>query len=342
MKRKLQRNVLLASRSDLFVLKLRPKLTVLLAVVITILGSLIEVRAQRVEYVKGVLIPTNLKEGDRLKVGDLVATTSQGRIILAYSWATAQKDLRCEAYWIMNGGLRNKVPDLEKPPSTAGGAHPVNCGGTTPQAIREALSENATGISTIAFSGYPGKGPGDPTDIFGRSIIVRRPLESAIDQGISQLPRTFSGRVVSLNNSQFSLAGYGNETFVGQISNEAKVQGGESPHALVGTYVYVEYFKGNPNRVRTIMPTNNPQYYSFLGFHEEQSYSGDCANLKQGQVCLTFDDKFVWLIDDQKPTLNQSESRDGLTIQSAVSSAAQYLHISGTKFVNKVAFHDDQ
>jgi hypothetical protein len=317
------------------------KLTVVLGLVITIFGSLIEGRAQKVEYAKGVLIPANLKEGDRLKVGDPIVTTSGGRIILAYSWATAQNDYRCEAYWIMNGGLRHKVPDLAKP--STGGTHPTNCGGTTPDAKREALSEKAKGINIIAFSGYPGKGQGgDPTETFGRSAAVRRPLESAIDHGISQLPRSFSGRVVSLNDSQLSLAGEGKETFAGQISSETEVQGGESLKALIDMYVYVEYLAGTQNKVRMIVPTNNPDYYRLLGFHEEQPFSGDCAKLKQGQTCLTFEDGFVWLIDDQNPTLNPPESRNGLTIQSGLSSAAQYFHISRTRFVNKIAFQDDQ
>jgi len=317
-------------------------LTVLLVLAITVLCSSLEGRSQKVEYAKGVLIPANLKEGDRLKVGDRVATTSQGRIILVYSWTTAQKDYPCEAYWIMNGGLRHKVPDLQKTATTAGGTHPDNCGSTTPEAIKDAFSEKAKGISIIAFSGYPGKGNGDPTDIFRRGIDVRKPLEDAIYQGISHMPKSFSGRVVSLNDSQLSLAGEGKETFTGQISNETKLQGGESRQALVGTYVYVEYLSGDQNRIRLIMPTNKPDYYKLLGFYERQSYAGDCAKLKQGQTCLTFDDGFIWLIDDDKHTLNKSESRDGLTIQSGVSSAAQYLHISGTGFVNKVVFHDDQ
>jgi hypothetical protein len=243
----------------------------------------------------------------------------------------------------MNGGLRHKVPDLAKPPTSVDGTHPNNCGGTTPDAIKEALSEKAKGINIIAFSGYPGKGGGgDPNEIFGRSMAVRRPLESAIDSGISQLPRSFSGRVVSLNNSRLSLAGAGKETFVGKISGETKVQGGESLKTLIGMYVYVEYLAGDQNKVRMIVPTNKPANYMLLGFHEEQPFSGDCAKLKQGQACLTFEDGFVWLIDDQNATLNKSESRDGLTIQSGISSAAQYFHISGTRFVNKIAFQDDQ
>ena len=306
-----------------------------LVLVTSIGGFWSNVQAQRIEYVKGVLAPTHIKEGDMLKIGTPLTTSANGRIILAYAWKTIATDLPCETYWIMNGSLNAKVPNLDKP-ERGPGTHPTNCGGSTVDGIKEALSEKATGIHIVAFSGYPGKGVGDPTDMFRRSMPVLQPLERAIDQGIRGLPRSFSGKFTSLTGGRVSITDEAGNVFEGKTTNETQTRGGESLQAIVGAGVYVEYLTGTPHEIRKLIRTDSPQFYEYLGFHEEQSYSGDCSNLPAGKICLKFADGFVSLVDEQKQPLNESQSQYGLTIESFTSETSQYLHINGSRFVNKI------
>jgi hypothetical protein len=300
--------------------------------------------AQKVEYVKGLSSPDRVAEGQLLKVGQVVSTTAKGRIILAYAWRTKETDYSCEAYWILNGGLVKRVPDLQKSfqsKSTTSGGHINNCGNTTAAAVNEAFSDKATGISIIAFSGYPGKGGGDPNEIFRRSVVVKRPIDIAIYRGLADLPRSFTGKVTSIDAGKILIDltdETGKTEFSGELAKDVEIQGAASPQELLESNVYVEYNTGSPNKVGRIFRTTDDLFYRFLGFEQQLSYADDCAQLPEGKFCLKFDDGHVWLVEGDKPQIQQPKTRNTLKLQTAISANGEYQHLLGTSYVLKIPY----
>ena len=67
------------------------------------------------------------------------------------------------------------------------------------------------------------------------------------------------------------------------------------------------------------------------GFITQPSYPGNCQARPPGTVCATYDDKYIWLIDE--PVTGWTKNQN---IQGAIGSKNIFLHILNTKQVKKV------
>jgi hypothetical protein len=301
-------------------------------------GSTLTLQGQRVKYVKGLATPSQVKEGDILKIGQVVSTTPKGRIILVYSWATLHPQYPCEAYWILNGGLVKTVPDLKKRfggESPKSGMHIENCGYTNPDMINAAFSDQATGTSVIAFSSNPGKGRGE--GLSWRNIEFLQKINSAIANGVARLPRTFAGKLHSVAAGKILIEDEtGKSRFSGTYGIDLRIDGVKSIRDLVQSNVYVEYTIGEPNKVTRIISASDQEFYQFLGFQKQISYSQNCEQRPAGTFCLKFDDGYVWLVEGKEPVRERPQLRFTLVIQKAVSDDAEYQHLAGTSYVMKI------
>lgn len=346
MKRGLLFNAGAGHRAQRFLYTRIPQSFVFMATLLfAIIGSAEPAHGQWVQYVKGLSYPANVKEGDLLKFGQKLSTSPNGRIILTYSWPTQYAQYPCNAFWIMGGGLVEKVPDLKKAyesqPRTASG-HVYNCGNATKASIPAAYSENAQRIHIVAFSGYPGKG--GPRDF---DLSVLGPLTAAVSEGVGKLPRTFAGNLMEVLGSNLSIEtndGGEKRSFNGEITKDAKIEGARTLNELRGVEVYVEYTKhGNEvvNKVHRIMRVKDEAFYRFLGYVNQPSYAQNCNRAPTGSSCIRFDDGYVLLVSGGNPKFEQPELKYGLVIYQATSDQAHYQHIAGSTFSLKIPLTDN-
>jgi len=71
-------------------------------------------------------------------------------------------------------------------------------------------------------------------------------------------------------------------------------------------------------------------------FSQQRSYAGDCSKRPEGSVCISYEDGYVWLVNDAIIGWRGGGTLQGKKIVVARGRRADYHHILGTQLVKKM------